>query len=72
MNDILASLRARLTEAREQGWGGKVAGLEVSIGAAEQKRQAMDQLAVRHQVTHLGMPDFRPAADRSSGTGGGP
>ncbi len=30
------------------------------------------ELAVRHQVTHLGMPDFRPAAGRSSGTGNGP
>ncbi|MBV9857128.1 MAG: site-specific integrase [Streptosporangiaceae bacterium] len=69
--DILASLRARLAEAREQGWGGEVAGLEVSIAAAGQKLQAMDQLAARHQVTHLGMPDFRPAVGRSSGAAGG-
>jgi hypothetical protein len=70
--DILASLHARLAEAREQGWGGEVAGLEVSIDAAVQKLQAMGQLAARHQVTHLGMPDFRPAVGRSSGAGGGP
>ncbi len=34
LEDILASLRARLAEAREQGWGGEIAGLEVSIAAA--------------------------------------
>jgi hypothetical protein len=26
----------------------------------------------RCQVTHLGMPDFRPSAGRSSGAAGGP
>jgi hypothetical protein len=72
LEDILASLRARLAEAREQGWGGEIAGLEVSITAAGHKLQAMDQLATRHQVTHLGMPDFRPAVGRSSGNGAGP
>ena len=56
----MANLRARLAEAREQGWGGEIAGLEVNIAAAGQKLAAMDQLAARHQVTHLGMPDFTP------------
>jgi len=65
-------LRARLAEAREQGWGGETAGLEVSIAGAGQKLAAMDQLAARHQVTHLGMPDFRPSTGRSSGAEGGP
>jgi hypothetical protein len=69
----LASVRrSRRARARGQGWGGEIAELEVSIAAAGQKLQAMDQLAARHQVTHLGMPDFRPAVGRSSGTGGGP
>ncbi len=72
LEDILASLRARLAEAHQQGWGGEIAGLEVSIAAAGQKLSAMDQLAARHRVTHLGMPDFRPAARRSSGAGGEP
>jgi hypothetical protein len=72
LSGILDSLRARLAEAREQGWGGEIAGLEVSIAAAAQKLQAMDQLAARHQVTHLGMPDFRPSTGRSSGAAGGP
>ena len=72
LEDILASLRARLAEAREQGWGGEIAGLEVSIAAAGQKIAAMGQMAARHQVTHLGMPDFRPSTGRSSGAAGGP
>jgi hypothetical protein len=62
-------LLARLAEAREQGWAGEIAGLEVSI-AAGQKLAAMDQMAARHQVTHKGMPDFRPSACRSSGAAG--
>jgi hypothetical protein len=72
LEDILASLRARLAEARAQGWGGEVAGLEVSIATAGEKLQAMDQLADRHQVTHLGMPDFRHSTGRSFGAEGGP
>lgn len=67
-----AEAGARLLEAREQGWGGEIAGLEVSIAAAGHKLAAMDQMAARHQVTHLGMPDFRPSVGRSSGAGGGP
>ncbi len=63
---ILANLRDRLREAHEQGWRGEVAGLEVSITAAEQKLQAMQQLAARHRVTHLGMPDFRSSIGRST------
>jgi hypothetical protein len=64
--------RARLAEAREQGWGGEIAGLEVSIAAAGQKLAAMDQMAVRHQVTHLGMPDFRTSTGHSSDAAGEP
>jgi hypothetical protein len=63
---ILTNLRDRLREAHEQGWRGEVAGLEVSIAAAEQKLQAMQQLAARHRVTHLGMPDFRSSIGRST------
>jgi len=66
LETILASLPDRLGEAHEQGWRGEIAGLEVSIAAAEQKLSAMTQLAGRHHVTHLEMPDFRPHAGRSS------
>jgi hypothetical protein len=72
LKDILASLHARLAEARQQGWGGgQVSGLDVGI-AAGQKLRAMDQLASRHQVTQHGTPNFGPAVGRSSTAGGGP
>ena len=48
------------------GWLGEIAGLQASLTAAEQKLEAMRQLANRHPTTHLGMPDFRPVAGRAS------
>jgi hypothetical protein len=66
LEGIHANLLDRLREANEQGWFGEVAAIEVSIGAAEQKLAAMRQLAAKHTTVHLGMPDFRPAAGRSS------
>lgn len=66
LREILTNLGARLAEAREQGWLGEVAGLEVSLAAAEQKLTAMRQLADRHRVTHLGMPDYRSAVGRAN------
>jgi integrase len=63
---ILANLRDRLTEAHEKGWKGEVAGLEVSIAAAEQKLRLIDELTARHTVTYLGMPDFSASVGRTS------
>lgn len=64
LEEILANLRDRMSEAEEQGWRGEIAGLEVSIAAAEAKLASMLQLAARHETTFLGMPDFRPSAGR--------
>jgi hypothetical protein len=33
---------------------------------------AVEAATARHEVTHLGMPDFRPGTGRSSGAAGGP
>ncbi|WP_169735391.1 tyrosine-type recombinase/integrase [Actinokineospora inagensis] len=63
---ILANLHDRKAEAETQGWRGELAGLEVSIAAAEHKLTAMRELAARHQVTHLGMPDFGSVTGRAS------
>jgi hypothetical protein len=65
LEEILANLHDRMAEATEHGWRSEIAGLEVSITAAEAKVATMRQLAARHQVTFLGMPDFRPAAGRA-------
>jgi hypothetical protein len=66
LQEIHANLLDRLSEAREQGWLGEVAAIETSIAAAGQKLTAMRQLAAKHTAVHLGMPDFRPSAGRSS------
>lgn len=66
LEEIHANLLDRLSEAQEQGWLGEVAAIEASIAAAGQKLTAMRQLATKHATIHLGMPDFRPDAGRSS------
>jgi len=66
LKEIHANLLDRLREAKNQGWLGEVAAIEVSIAAADQKLDAMRQLAAKHKTVHLGMPDFRPSVGRSS------
>lgn len=39
---------------------------QLAAAAADQKRQAMQQIASRHTVTHLGTPDFRATVGRST------
>jgi len=65
---IAASLRDRIAEAHDKGWKGEVAGLEVSVAAAEQKLRLIDELTARHTVTYLGMPDFSSSVGRTSAT----
>ncbi|MFD9472137.1 tyrosine-type recombinase/integrase [Streptomyces goshikiensis] len=64
LREIIDNLHARVTEARQQGWLGEIAGLEVSLGAANEKLAAMNRLTQRHGSVHLGMPDFRPSTGR--------
>ncbi|MFE7666399.1 tyrosine-type recombinase/integrase [Streptomyces celluloflavus] len=61
LREIIANLHARVDEAKQQGWLGEIAGLEVSLAAANDKLAAMNRLTERHGPVHLGMPDFRPA-----------
>ncbi|RFA06578.1 integrase [Subtercola boreus] len=53
LEQIIANLRERLTEARDQGWLGEVEGLQTSLSAAEQKLTQM-----RRTATNLGLPAF--------------
>ncbi|MFH8475944.1 hypothetical protein [Streptomyces sp. NPDC018000] len=71
LEEIHANLLDRLQEAREQGWVGEVAAIEASLAAAEQKLATMRDLADRHTTVHLGMPDFRTSAGRSTTGPGG-
>jgi len=66
LEEIRANLTDRLQEAKQQGWLGEVAALETSLAAANQKLAAVRELATRHTMTYLGMPDFRPAVGRAS------
>ncbi len=67
--EIRDNLQARIAEARREGWLGEIAGLEATLAAAGQKLQSMKQIASRHGVTHLGMPDFRGSTGRASAPG---
>jgi integrase len=53
LEEILANLPARLAEAHQQGWQGEIEGLEISIGAADQKLTSMRR---SRTSTDLGMP----------------
>ncbi|MFF3920729.1 hypothetical protein ACFYZB_46560 [Streptomyces sp. NPDC001852] len=68
LEEIYANLLDRLQEAKEQGWLGEVAAIEASLAAAEQELAAMRDLAARHTIVHLGMPDFRTSAGRLTGS----
>jgi integrase len=53
LEEIIANLHARLKEAHAQGWQGEIEGLEISIGAADQKLASMRR---SRTSTDLGMP----------------
>jgi hypothetical protein len=63
--EIRDNLQARVAEANRERWLDEIAGLEATLAAAEQKLDAMQQLAQRHNTTHLGMPDFRATVGRA-------
>lgn len=64
LKEIRANLLDRMNEAKKHGWLGEVAAIEASLVAADRKLEAMNAIAARHTVTHLGMPDFRTATGR--------
>ncbi|WP_380792578.1 tyrosine-type recombinase/integrase [Streptomyces albidoflavus] len=66
LQEIHANLVDRLQEARDQGWLGEVAAIETTMAAAAQKLEAMRDRAAQPSTVHLGMPDFRRDAGRSS------
>jgi hypothetical protein len=63
--EIRDNLHDRIAEARREGWLGEIAGLEATLEAANQKLQAVRQIASRHGLTHLGMPSFGGAVGRT-------
>ena len=69
LQEIRDNLTARIAEAHREGWLGEIAGLDATLAAADQKLQVMQQLAARHTITHLGMPDFHNAVGRANTSG---
>lgn len=57
LEEILARLHQRLTEARERGWLGEIEGIEVSISTAK------DKLAQMSRIVTLGLPTTRRKGD---------
>jgi hypothetical protein len=54
--EIGDNLRARIDEARHEGWLGEISGLEITLAAATRKLGEMDELAVHHStVVTLGL-----------------
>jgi len=64
LGDIITNLRDRISEARANGWGGEVQGLQVSLDAARAKMANLIRFEERQQpgqLTELGMPQIRPS-----------
>ena len=54
--EIGDNLRARIDEARREGWLGEMSGLEISLAASARKLAEMDELAAHHStVITLGL-----------------
>jgi len=56
---IAASLRERISEARDNGWHGEIEGLRISLRGAESKLVTLDR-ETRNTSTHLGLPRLTP------------
>ena len=65
--EIQGNLRARIDEARRNGWVGEVEGLAVSLAGARQKLAQVDQRGAQHNSVALGMPGFSHVAGRTAG-----
>jgi hypothetical protein len=63
--EIRDNLHARITEARHEGWLGEVEGLQISLQAARQKLDQIDQINDHHRSIPLGMPTFNDSAGRA-------
>ena len=56
---IIENLRARIDEARANGWLGEIQGLQISLDAAKRKLASLDRSIERNRHTRptdLGMP----------------
>ncbi|MFI0155995.1 hypothetical protein [Streptomyces lydicus] len=66
LQEIHVNLIDRLQEVKDQGWHGEVAAIETTLAAAAQKLEALRDRAAQPSTVHLGMPNIRRDAGRSS------
>jgi hypothetical protein len=62
---IRDNLIARIAEARQHGWLGEVEGLQVSLHAARQKLEQVDQITSHRRSVPLGLPTYGATAGRT-------
>ena len=63
--EIRDNLLARIAEARDEGWLGELEGLQISLEAARQKLDHIDQITNHRRSIPLGMPTFSDSAGRN-------
>ena len=68
IEEIRDNLRARIDEARREGWLGELDGLQISLAGARQKLAQLDQLAAHRDTVTLGMPSFSNIVGRTNQT----
>jgi hypothetical protein len=67
LKEIRDNLKARIIEAKREGWLGEIEGLQVSLTGAKDKLAQLDT-ATQHRArnTELGMPTFTQIAGRTN------
>jgi hypothetical protein len=67
LEEIRDNLKARIIEAKREGWLGEVEGLQVSYSGVNDKLAQLDTtLSRRITATELGIPSFTSISGRSS------
>lgn len=59
MEEIRDNLKARITEAQQEGWLGEVEGLQVSLAGAEDKLAQLGRRNASATTINLGTPTRR-------------
>ncbi len=65
LEEIRDNFRARIAEAKREGWLGEVEGLKVSLASAQDKLAQIDTTVQRRtDVVELGIPTFNDLVGR--------
>lgn len=64
LTEIIANLRDRIDEARNNGWTGEAEGLQISLTAAATKLVGLDRMTQAAASAELGMPSLPRGNER--------